>query len=75
MNKVFNFHDSDRHYVLQFTTFTAISLSCLLVNLCVMWLCVEVLGLNYLAGKILATLCAFFWNYHGQNRFTFREGS
>jgi putative flippase GtrA len=74
MNKVFNFHDPDRHYFLQFTTFAAISLSCLLVNLCIMWLCVEMLGLNYLAGKILATLCAFFWNYHGQKRFTFREG-
>ena len=26
-----------------------------------------------LAAKILATCCAFFWSYHGQSRFTFRD--
>jgi len=44
------------------------------MNLCIIWLCVEVLQLDYLAGKIIATLCAFFWNYHGQKRYTFRSG-
>ncbi len=75
LNKFLNFHDPDRRYLAQFTTFAAISISCLFVNLCVIWLCVEVFSLNYLTGKIIATFCAFFWNYHGQRRFTFHEGS
>lgn len=72
LNKYLNFHDHERHVIAQFTTFAAISVSCLLVNLCVIWLCVEMFALNYLTGKIIATFCAFFWNYHGQKRFTFR---
>ena len=75
LNKYLNFHDRDRHILSQFTTFAAISISCLMVNLFVIWVCVEEFSLNYLAGKIIATLCAFFWNYYGQKRFTFREGS
>lgn len=74
LNKYLNFHDKDRHYLTQFSTFTAISFSCLLVNLCVIWLAVELFSLNYLAGKIIATFCAFFWNYHGQKHYTFRNG-
>jgi len=71
LNKFLNFRDPDRHYLVQFTTFAAISVSCLLVNLCIIWLCVEVFSLDYLTGKIIATLCAFFWNYHGQRQYTF----
>ncbi len=74
LNKYLNFHDTDRHYLAQFSTFAAIAFSCLLVNLSVIWLAVEIFSLNYLAGKIIATLCAFFWNYHGQKHYTFREG-
>jgi putative flippase GtrA len=75
LNKFLTFHDHDWHILTQFTTFAAISVSCLFVNLCVIWLCVEVFALNYITGKIIATLVAFFWNYHGQKRFTFREGN
>jgi len=71
LNKYFNFHDPDRHYLVQFTTFAAISVSCLLVNLCIIWLCVEVFSLDYLTAKVVATFCAFFWNYHGQRQYTF----
>jgi putative flippase GtrA len=74
LNKYLTFHDTDRHYVTQFTTFTAISISCLLVNLCIVWLAVELFSLNYLTGKIIATLVSFVWNYHGQKRFTFSGG-
>jgi putative flippase GtrA len=75
LNKFFNFHDPDQHYLSQFTTFAVISVSCLFVNLCIIWICVEIFSLNYLVGKIVATLCAFFWNFNGQRRFTFREGT
>jgi putative flippase GtrA len=74
LNKYLNFHDRDRHILTQFTTFAAISVSCLFVTLFVIWVCVEVFALDYLTGKVIATLCAFFWNYYGQKRFTFREG-
>jgi putative flippase GtrA len=40
----------------------------------VIWMAVEMFSLNYLTGKIIATLCAFLWNYHGQKRYTFRDG-
>ena len=75
LNKYLNFHDTDRHYVAQFSTFTMIAVSCLLVNLCVIWLAVEMFALNYLKAKIIATICGFFWNYYGQKHFTFRTGN
>lgn len=75
LNKVLTFHDRTRNYLSQFTTFAAISLSCLVVNVAVIWLLVELALFNYMAAKILATICAFFWNYYGQSRITFRAGA
>jgi len=75
LNKHLTFHDTNRHYATQFTTFAMISVSCLLINLCIIWLAVELFSLSYLVGKIIATSCAFFWNYHGQRRYTFTGGS
>ncbi|MCK9579851.1 MAG: GtrA family protein [Methanoregula sp.] len=72
LNKVLTFHDYNRHYVRQFSTFTIISASCLLVNVCIIWLGVTFLALNYLVAKVIATFCAVFWNYYGQSRITFR---
>jgi putative flippase GtrA len=71
LNKALTFHDETRHYVRQFTTFTAISVSCLMVNVCLIWLLVSLLSWNYLAAKVLATICAVFWSYYGQSRITF----
>jgi putative flippase GtrA len=73
MNKYLTFHDGRRNYLLQFSTFAAISFSCLMVNLSIIWLAVEFLSINYLPAKVLATACAFFWNYYGQSRITFRR--
>jgi putative flippase GtrA len=72
MNKVLTFHDGNRHYIRQFTTFTAISVSCLMVNICIIWLLVTLVSWNYLMAKVLATICAVFWNFYGQSRITFR---
>jgi putative flippase GtrA len=71
LNKSLTFHDANRHYVRQFTTFAIISASCLMVNICIIWLLVTVFAWNYLLAKILATFCAVFWNYYGQSRITF----
>ena len=73
-NTSFTFHDSGRKTTTQFATFAAISLSCLIVNLGIVWLAVTFLSFSPLVAKIIATCCAFLWNYHGQSRFTFRSG-
>jgi Predicted membrane protein len=71
-NKYLTFHDKSKQTATQFATFAAISVSCLIVNLGIVWLAVTFLAFPPLLAKILATCCAFFWNYHGQSRFTFR---
>ncbi|MGA2918442.1 GtrA family protein [Methanoregula sp.] len=75
MNKYITFHDGTTDYVTQFTRFAAISVSCLFVNLCIIWIAVEMYALNYLPAKVIATACAFCWSYYGQSRFTFRGGN
>ena len=71
-NRYITFHDTTRTNATQFVTFAAISVSCLIVNLGVVWLAVTYLALTPIMAKIFATSCAFLWNYHGQSRFTFR---
>lgn len=72
LNKYLTFHDETRNYLSQFSTFAAISISCLMMNVCIIWLAVELAALNYLVAKVIATVCAFFWNYFGQSRITFK---
>jgi len=72
-NKYLTFHDTGRKTAAQFATFAAISVSCLIVNLGIVWLAVTFLSLSPLMAKILATGIAFLWSYHGQSRFTFRN--
>ena len=74
MNKNLTFHDGNRNYISQFSSFAAISVSGLMVTICAIWLAVEWLSVNYLVAKVLAAFCAFFWNYYGQSRITFRPG-
>lgn len=73
LNKYLTFHDKNRQYGVQFTSFVVISFSCLLVTLCIIWLAVELFSTGYLLAKVLATCCAFFWNYYGQSRITFHS--
>ena len=72
-NKYLTFHDTSRKTGVQFATFTAISISCLVVNLGIVWLAVTFFSLTPLLAKIIATGIAFLWSYHGQSRFTFRN--
>jgi putative flippase GtrA len=71
-NRYITFQDATRTNAIQFATFAAISVSCLIVNLGIVWLVVTYLALTPIMAKIFATSCAFLWNYHGQSRFTFR---
>ena len=75
LNKSITFHDGTTDYFTQFATFVAISVSCLFVNLVIIWLAVELFTFNYLAAKVIATVCSFCWSYYGQSRFTFRGGN
>ena len=74
LNKFLTFHDHSCGYLQQLATFATISVSCLIMNVGIIWLLVEAASLNYLIAKVIATACAFFWNYYGQSRITFRKG-
>jgi putative flippase GtrA len=75
LNKYLNFRDPSRNYPRQFISFALISLSSLALTLGVLYVAVEIFSINYLLGKIIAVIIAFFLNYFGQSRITFRLGS
>ena len=72
-NRYFTFHDTSSKTAIQFATFSAVSFSCLIVNLGIVWLAVTFFSFTPVLAKILATVIAFLWSYHGQSRFTFRN--
>jgi len=72
-NRYFTFPDTGTKTAAQFATFFAISFSCLVVNLGIVWLAVTFFSISPVMAKILATCIAFLWSYHGQSRFTFRN--
>ena len=74
-NRYITFHETSRRTASQFATFAAISVSCLIVNLGIVWLGVTFFSLTPLLAKIIATCLAFLWSYHGQSKFTFRNAS
>ena len=74
-NKYLTFHDTTQRTGVQFATFFAISISCLVVNLGIVWLAVTFFSLTPFIAKIIATGISFLWSYHGQSRFTFRNPS
>jgi dolichol-phosphate mannosyltransferase len=75
LNKYLNFRDTNQHYLRQFLFFALVSMSSLALTLGVLYLAVEICSINYLLGKILAVIIAFFWNYLGQSRITFHVGA
>jgi putative flippase GtrA len=75
LNKYLNFRDTSRNYLRQFFFFALVSMSSLALTLGVLYLAVEICSINYLLGKILAVIIAFFWNYFGQSRITFHVGA
>ena len=73
LNKHLTFQDRSRKYFRQFLIFASVSVSSLILTLCIIWVFVELLHQNYLTGKIFAIIAAFFWNFTGQSRLTFRR--
>jgi putative flippase GtrA len=73
LNKYLTFHDQDHDYITQFSTFAAVSISCLVLTLCIMWILAELLSVHYLVAKICGISVVFLWNYYGQSTITFRK--
>ena len=73
LNKYLTFHDTDRHYIRQFSVFALISISSFVLTVCIIFLAVEMFSLHYLYAKVFAIGISFFWNYLGQSRITFGE--
>ena len=71
--KTITFKDKDKRIAKQFGLFTFISLIGLLINLGVLKLCVDVLGIYYLIGKVIAIGVGFFWNYTANKKITFKK--
>lgn len=71
--KYFTFKDKDKRIAKQFGLFAFISIIGLLINLGVLKLCVDVLGLHYMIGKVIAIGIGFFWNYTANRKITFKE--
>lgn len=74
-NRYLTFHDTSPRTGVQFATFLAISISCLVVNMAIVWLVVTFFSITPFIAKIIATGISFLWSYHGQSRFTFRNPS
>jgi putative flippase GtrA len=72
LNKYLTFHDKNPDYIAPFSTFAAVSISCLVLNLSIMWVLVEFLSVHYLLAKICGISVGFLWNYYGQSTITFR---
>ncbi len=71
--KLFTFKDESKKITRQFTVFAMVSVIGLLINLAVLKVCVDVFGLYYLLGKLIAIGFGFVWNYSVNKRVTFKD--
>ncbi len=71
--KTITFKDTNKRIAKQFGLFAFISVIGLLINLGVLKLCVDLFGLHYMVGKIIAIGIGFFWNYTANRKLTFRK--
>lgn len=71
--KTITFKDKDKRIAKQFGLFAFISLIGLLINLGVLKLCVDVIGLHYMIGKVIAIGVGFVWNYTANKKITFKK--
>ena len=71
--KYFTFKDKNKRIARQFGLFAFISVIGLLINLGVLKICVDVLGLHYMIGKVFAIGIGFIWNYTANRKITFKK--
>lgn len=72
LQKMITFRNSSKKYLKQFLAFFLIGLVGLAINLSVVYLGVEYVGLWYMTAKLVATVLAFFWNFSANKLLTFR---
>ena len=73
--KYFTFKDKNKRVARQFGLFAFISVIGLLINLGVLKICVDVLGLHYMIGKVFAIGIGFIWNYTANRKITFKKNN
>lgn len=73
--KTITFKDQNKQIAKQFGLFAFISFIGLLINLGVLKICVDVLGLHYMIGKVIAIGIGFFWNYTANRKITFKKNN
>ncbi|MFT4311205.1 MAG: GtrA family protein [Candidatus Woesearchaeota archaeon] len=71
LNKYYNFHDNDKHIFRQFSKFFLVASGGLILDLVVIFVCVEFLELHYMLGRVVALAFSFTWNFLGHNFFSF----
>lgn len=75
LNKIWTFGENiaDRAAV-KYAQFMAVSIFALLINLLLLFLLTELVGMHYLLSQIIATGLAFAVNFFGNKFWTFRKG-
>ena len=63
LNKFWTFQNKSKKYFKQFSSFLLIALVGLILNIGIMYACVEFLNINYLTAKVLAIIIVTFWNF------------
>lgn len=71
--RIVTFKSLDRNVAKQFSKFVIISLVAIGLNIILMYVLVEFVGLWYLLAKVFVTIIAWFWNFFGNKYFTFRQ--
>lgn len=73
MNKKWTFRDRDRNIISQFTKFLLVNLLSLSLNLFIMYLCVDNLGLPKMISQLTATCFTTIFNFAGSRLFIFSK--
>lgn len=73
--KTITFKDQNKQIAKQFGLFAFISIIGLLINLGVLKICVDVIGLHYMIGKVFAIGIGFIWNYNANRKITFKKNN
>jgi putative flippase GtrA len=71
LNKYRNFRDSDTRLLRQFIIFACIALTSIGLNLTLLYILTEFLGLWYMLSKIISVGLVFLWSYYWHSRVTF----
>ena len=73
LQKKWTFKCKSTKYCKQFIAFFIIGLGGMAINIAIIVIFVEYLSLSYLLGKGVATIVAYFWNFHLNQHGTFKH--